>query len=114
MRIEKTGFGWIVIDNKKYTHDVVIDVEGKIKNRYEGFHGTSHNLDTEEANKLLKGGPEIVFVGTGQYGVLKASKEALNLFKEKNVRLIIKLTPHILEDFNNCKQKKSALLHVTC
>ncbi|MEO0113356.1 MAG: MTH938/NDUFAF3 family protein, partial [candidate division WOR-3 bacterium] len=77
MKIEKTGFGWIIIDGKKYDHDILILTNGKILNRYENFTGNNHEFSIEEARKLLNPKPEVIIVGTGQSGILKVKEETI-------------------------------------
>lgn len=82
MMMNKTEFGSIEIDNIKYNHDVIILADGKILNRYNNFKGTSHLLEEDEAKKLAQGVPEIVFIGTGQYGILKLNQETEEFFRK--------------------------------
>ncbi|MEO0102582.1 MAG: MTH938/NDUFAF3 family protein [candidate division WOR-3 bacterium] len=114
MKIEKTGFGWIIIDRVKYTSDVIITVNGEIKNRYEDFSGSSHFLSRAEAEKLLAENPEIVIIGTGQSGCLSLPPETEDYLREKRVDFISSPTPEAIEVFNREKRKKSALFHLTC
>ncbi len=114
MIIDKTEFGSIEIDNKKYGHDVIVLVDGQILNRYNDFKGTSHILGEDEAKKIARGEPEIIFVGSGQYGILTLDPKAEDFFKKKKIKISIDITPTIVEEFNRSGMKKAALFHVTC
>lgn len=114
MKIEKTGFGWIIIDGKKYTSDTIITANGEIKNRYEDLSVSSHSLSRSEAEKLLAGNPEIVIIGTGQNGCLSLPPETKDYLREKKVDFISCLTPEAIKVFNQEERKKAALFHLTC
>jgi hypothetical protein len=114
MRIEKTGFGWIIIDGKRYDSDVIITTEGKIKDRYQDFSGSSHSVNREEAEKLLAGNPEVIIFGTGQSGILSLPQETKDYIRAKGVEFICQPTPIALRTFNQEKRRKSALFHLTC
>uniref|UniRef100_A0A7V4E2J1 Uncharacterized protein n=1 Tax=candidate division WOR-3 bacterium TaxID=2052148 RepID=A0A7V4E2J1_UNCW3 len=114
MKIEKTGFGWIVIDGKRYETDVLILADNTILNRYENFTGNNHEFSIEEAKKLLNPKPEVIVVGTGQGGILKVKEETIDFLKKEKVKLIALPTPKAIEIFNKLKEKKAALFHLTC
>ncbi len=112
--IEGTGFGWIVIDGKRYNSDVLILATGEIKDRYENFSGSSHSLSKIEVDILLTGSPEVIIVGTGQAGCLVIPKEIKDYIKKKDVSCLQFPTPEAIKVFNQEKRKKSALFHLTC
>ncbi len=114
MKIEKVGFGWIIIDGKKYEQDVLILATGEILNRYENFSGNNHEFSIEEAKKLLNPKPEVIIIGTGQSGFLKVKEETIEFLKSIKVRLIALPTPKAIEIFNKLKEIKAAIFHLTC
>lgn len=114
MEINGTGFGWIDIDKKRYRHDIVIYGDGTVENRYTDFHWTSHSLTREETKKVTRGSVGVLVVGSGQYGVLKPTTEALAYLKEKGIRLAIDTTPAAIKIFNTTQGEKCGLFHVTC
>lgn len=114
MKIEKVGFGWIIIDGKKYEQDVLILANGKILNRYENFSGNNHEFSIEEAKKLLNPQPQVIVVGTGQGGILKVKEETIEFLKSTKTKLIAMPTPKAIEIFNKLKEIKAGLFHLTC
>ncbi|MEO0097355.1 MAG: MTH938/NDUFAF3 family protein [candidate division WOR-3 bacterium] len=114
MKIEKTGFGWIIIDGKKYNYDILILANGEILNRYENFSGDNHEFSIEEAQKLLNPKPEVIIIGTGQSGILKVKEETIQFLKEQKVKLIALPTPKAIEVFHKLKDIKACLFHLTC
>jgi len=114
VQVNGTGFGWILVDNNRYNHDIIILANGKIRNRYEDFKGDSHSLSIEEAKKVIMGGAETIVVGTGQSGVLSIPDETIQFLTKQKIKLIAEKTPDAIKIFNSLTGKKSALFHTTC
>jgi hypothetical protein len=114
----KTGFGWIEYDGVRYDHDIVIHTDRSItrrkkklsKKRKEEFGHTP--LSGEELADLLRERPEVVYIGTGQYGVLPLTPDALTLLAP--FVMVMKPTPDILFLLEAEQRKFVAVLHVTC
>ena len=69
MGTNKTRFDSIKIDCRTYDHDVWIFADGTIQKREGG-----HDFTERELQMLLsKGSPNIVVIGTGQFGLLRPS-----------------------------------------
>ncbi len=110
--INSTKFGEIVVDGKKYNHDIKILVDGKIVKRY-GPRG-SHEICLEEFDEILKDPPEVIVVGNGQNGVAKIEEKAIEKIKSKGIKLIVEETPKAIITFNKLKNKKAGIFHLTC
>ena len=118
MRIDATEFGAITIDAKTYEHDVIIRLSGKVEKRRKRLskeiYGTSHIVSKEEAKFVFEDGCEVLIVGAGQDGNVRLSPEASAYFDKKRCRVILQPTPEAIESFNRSRDKKIALIHVTC
>jgi hypothetical protein len=114
--IESTDFGWITIDGVKYTHDVIIRSDGCVEKRKKKLSrklfGTSHLVSEDEARDLFEEGVQRVIVGSGQYGVLKLSDEARQLFRECSLECLP--TPKAIKVWNKTAGPAVALFHITC
>ncbi len=125
---EKTGFGYVVINGKKYDHDIVLYPNGEIRMRrkdlskkYRGTYGHTP-LSREELEHYLKetGNLEYLVIGTGQYGALPLTPEAEEYLRElekKGVNILIDKTPNILSAVNELLKNNKRILtiiHVTC
>ncbi len=116
--IEDVRFGSVMIDGKKYEHDLVIYPSGKIERRKKEIskkkHGTSHKFDPDELREYLTEDFDILIVGTGIYGMLSLLPESRKLVKDKEI--IEKPTPEAVRLFNELRKKKRVLgiFHVTC
>jgi hypothetical protein len=118
MPIEATEFGAIRIDGKTYNHDVIIRLSGKVEKRRKRLskeeYGTSHILSKEEAKFVFENGAELLIVGAGQQGNVRLSPEASEYFDKKHCRVLVRPTPEAVRAFNHAREKKIALMHVTC
>jgi hypothetical protein len=114
----QTGFGWIEINGERYEHDIVIHTDHTITKRqkklskpFKSSYGHTP-LSGEELAFLAKEKPEVVYIGTGQYGDLPLTPETQVMLAGFNPR--IKPTPEILRDLATETRKFTAILHVTC
>lgn len=59
VKVNNFSFGSIVIDNEKYSRDVLIFPDARVERRQGGFWMFgSHNIKHKEIEKLLKGEPQ--------------------------------------------------------
>jgi hypothetical protein len=116
--INSTQFGSITIEGSKIEYDVLICLSGKIKKRKKklskAVFGTSHTISLDEAKYIFEKGAEQLIIGSGQYGMVKLSKEASAYFKEKHVRVALWPTPKAIDQWNKMKGSTVGLFHVTC
>ncbi|HWS22456.1 MAG TPA: MTH938/NDUFAF3 family protein [Methanoregula sp.] len=114
----KSEFGWIEIDQVRYEHDVIIHRDGTVTKRskkkskeMKSTYGHTP-LSDQELEVLKKEKPEIVYIGTGQYGDLPITPEAereLSRFEK-----FIRPTPEILDMLKKEHRSFIAIIHVTC
>jgi len=116
--IVRARFGEVIVGDKAYNRDVYITADGTVKKRKkelarEEYH-TAHTLGPSELEKVCRGGPEIVFVGTGESGSLKVSEEALRYLSQRSIECKAVPTPQLAEVYNKSAKRKAAVIHVTC
>jgi glucokinase len=116
--IQGTEFGSVTIDGRTYEKDVCIRAGGKVKRRkkkpVKAQYGTSHKIGPAELNKVCKGDPELLVVGTGQSGSAALTPDGAEFLAEHGIRVVAVPTPRAIEEFNRAEGRKAALLHVTC
>jgi hypothetical protein len=116
--IDFTEFGQINIDGKVYDYDVVIRLDGTVEKRQKGLskrvYGSSHTMSLDEAKYIYDEGAKKLLIGSGQYGVLELSTEAMKFFKDQNVDITICRTPECLQKWNECCDGTIGVFHVTC
>ncbi|HNQ26255.1 MAG TPA: hypothetical protein PKG69_05980, partial [Methanoregulaceae archaeon] len=78
----QTGFGWIEVGKKTYPHDIIIHTDGSVSKRkkkvskgMKGDYGHTP-LSEFELGCLSDEKPEVVYIGTGQFGSLPLTPEA--------------------------------------
>jgi len=136
LHIDSTKFGEVIIHPVKSPinrgspkakfngvnkyHQVLI-IGDKIEERdYKKLHelfDSSHKIGDWEIEKLLKGDPQVIIVGTGQNGAMELDKETIQKLQSKGAEIIFDATPKIIEIYNEkIKQgvKTNALIHTTC
>jgi hypothetical protein len=118
MPIERTEFGSVTIDGKTYEHDVIIGLSGEVKKRKKKLskekYGTSHIISKAEAKFIFEDGCDQLIIGTGQQGNVRLSPEAGDYFENKGCRVVAHPTPEAIRYFNQSREKKIALMHITC
>jgi len=118
VKIDGMGFGWIMVDGKKYRHDVVIFPSGKVKRRKGGFlMFGSHSFKRREFEELCIEKADVLVVGTGTDGVAKISEEAKDFLEKAETELIVLPSSEAIKKFNElveCGKKVGAIIHVTC
>jgi len=114
----KSEFGWIEIDNVLYDHDVIIHHDGSVTKRskkrskeLKSAYGHTP-LSDHELEVIKKENPEIVYIGTGQYGDLPITPEAKKVLSQ--FKTVILPTPEILEILKKERRSFIAIIHVTC
>ena len=118
MPIDRTVFGSITVDGKKYDHDVVIHLSGQVEKRRKKLskakYGTSHIISKAEAKSIFENGCDEVIIGAGQQGNVRLSPEACAYLEKKGCRVTVRPTPEAITSFNQARGHKIGLMHVTC
>ena len=117
-RVNDFRFGSIVIDNKKYSRDVLIFPDGRVEPRQGGlWMFGSHAIRRKELERLLEGEPEIVIVGTGTSNKARLSAEAENWAEERKLKLTVLPSYEAIARLNELAdqgRKVAAMIHITC
>jgi hypothetical protein len=119
-KIQETSFGSITIDQETYHHDVVIELDGKVRKRKKKLSkrlfGTSHKISLDEIQDVYQKGARRLIVGTGHYDQVRLSPEAAAYLDDQRCQAILLSTPDALASWNETKGKGQTigLFHVTC
>jgi hypothetical protein len=116
--IDDTWFGSITIDGKRYEHDVVIRLSGKVCKRKKALskqvYGTSHKISLPEIMELYRPKAERLIIGTGQEDQARLSDEAAEFLAKHNLQATLLPTPKAVKEWNRSDGKVLALFHITC
>jgi hypothetical protein len=104
----RTKYGWVEIDNIRYDHDVIVHTDRRVtkrskkksKNLKKQFGHTP--IAGQELKFLDKEKPEVIIVGTGQFGDLTHYDAVINPTSEVIDLLGTQTRPFV------------AILHVNC
>ncbi len=117
-KIDSTSFGQIAIEGQRYSHDVVIHLDGSVTKRKKKLskkiYGTSHKISLEEAKHVYEAGAEKVLIGGGQFNRAQLSEQAEAFFQDKGVEVAITSTSEAIEAWNQAEGAVIGLFHVTC
>ena len=113
MKISRYSFGKIMINNVLYTKDIIILGDRIIENwrRERG-----HNISLDDIRLVIDYQPDILFVGTGEMGMMKVTNNFIEGLKKTGIsNVIIDKSDKIIKKFNDCETPKKALaIHLTC
>ncbi|MCS7303789.1 MAG: ROK family protein, partial [Thermoguttaceae bacterium] len=107
----------ITAQGQVYSQDFYVFASGKIKNRKQesptSEQASSQRLSLSEIERLIEGGPEVVFVGTGFSAPLEVPAEVQQYLRLRAIRLEAWPTGEAIRMFNSCKKRKAALFHLS-
>jgi len=115
--VEKYAFGLIIINGKEYRYDVEVRWTGEV---LKWWRKEGHIFDVEDVKRAVAQNPDIIILGTGDWGMAQVTERCKNFIREKGIELIINKTKDAVEAFNtivqNPREKKKviALFHLTC
>ncbi|NOZ61097.1 MAG: hypothetical protein GXO74_05405 [Calditrichaeota bacterium] len=112
--IEYCSFGKIIIDGVTYRRDVIVTPEKVIP---DWWRRKGHELCVADiASVIEKYQPELLIVGTGQFGLVKILRETQEYLQGKSVRLISQKTGKAYKLYNEASGKATVVgaFHLTC
>ena len=117
-QIDACKDGAITVDDKAYKCDIYITVNGKTKKRQEipsqNAQASPHTIGARELETVCKGGPEILFIGTGKCGQMELDENARRFLELRSIKFKILPNPKAVECYNKSKRRRAALMHVGC
>jgi hypothetical protein len=117
-RIDDTHFGSITIGGEVYSGDVVICLDGRVKNRKKKLskaqYGTSHIVSLDEAQYIHQEGAECLIIGAGLFSRVKLSKEASLYLEQQNCAALLLPTKKAIKAWNKAEGAVIGMFHVTC
>ena len=117
-KIDSFNFGFIVVDEKQYSHDVIILPDGTVKERAGGKGRLgSHTISRSEMETLAKAAPDVILIGTGFQGMARLAHDAEFFKMEPGLDITMEPSPQVVKKFNQHiedGEKVAALIHVTC
>ncbi len=116
--IDEVAFGSVTVGGETLEHDIHIRADGSMRRRKKKWarkdYGTSHVLGPRELKRVLKGGPELLIIGTGFDRMVRLADEGAELLRERGVRWEMLPTPDARVAWNEARGPKALVMHVTC
>ena len=112
--IEGYSFGRITIQGRAYTDDVLICREKLV---YPWWRQRGHAVTVKDLDAILDQEPEILILGQGQPGQMKATQELQVHLQELGIELIQVPTQEAVERFNRHVEQGNQIcggFHLTC
>ncbi len=115
--IVRAGGGEITVGRKTFDRDVYIAVNGKVKNRDKSLakehEGSPQVIRPKELQKVCRGGPEILFIGAGKEGRIELTEQSQRYLSQRAIGFQILPTSQAAAAYNQSKQRKAALMHLS-
>ncbi len=121
-----TGFGWVVINGERYSHDIIVLPDGEVlrrrkelsKNLRRVYGHTPFTL-REFEDVVCRCGCrlEALVIGSGQFGDLPVLKEVYDAASRLGIKLIVMKTPEALSELKRLLSEGrcvAGVIHVTC
>ncbi len=113
MHIDSYSFGKMVIDHETFTSDVIIYPE-RIDSSW--WRKEGHYLQKEDLADVVAAMPDIVVIGTGDWGVMKVPAKTVDFLESKGIKVFIEKTGKAIGVFNEQQGKGKVVgaFHLTC
>lgn len=114
MSIESFTFGRAVVNGQAHTSDFIIYPDGNVQRSW--WRKSGHHLAVEDIQALIDENPQIIVVGSGASGMMRAGSELSRLLGRRNIKLIVEPTAQAVETYNTLSSSKrvGACFHVGC
>jgi hypothetical protein len=116
--INKTKFGSITVNGKKYRHDICIAIDGTVSKRNKklskSIYGSSHTISLDEVQSFYENGADGLIIGTGQFDLVNLANDSAEFLRNKNCRVYLLPTAKAVDKWNSGGGKWLGLFHVTC
>jgi hypothetical protein len=116
--IEATSFGSLVLNGVRYTHDVVVRLDGTVAKRKKQLskriYGTSHTISLAEITWVYEPGAKHMVLGTGVFDSVRLSEEAAAFLAQSECQ--VTMVPHkaLASTWNSLTEPAIGLFHLTC
>jgi hypothetical protein len=114
MKIDSYSFGFMSIDGRGYSTDLIIYPSGEVLSGW--WRRQGHRLSRDDLVNTDKHRPDVVVIGTGANGMMKVPNETLRYLRNICDELIIEDTTEAVRKFNAVResQRVIGMFHLTC
>jgi hypothetical protein len=112
--IDDFAFGTMVIQGRRYTSDLIIYPDGKVRDNW--WRKNGHRLSSRDIDSLVDASPDIIIVGTGMNGLMRADGQLGGLLAQRGIALVCEPNARAVAHFNRLvgSSRVGACFHLTC
>jgi len=113
--IEKCRFGSMTIEGRRFASDLMIFPDGQVKAGWRRASG--HRLCLADIQELVAAQPQVIVVGSGIFGRMKAVQDLEQLLNQQGIRMLMARTKAAALLFNDKRRVHpmvGACFHLTC
>ncbi len=113
--ISNYNFGRITVNGTEYKNDIRITPEGEVLPEW--WRKSGHTVDVDDVQSIVTDDIDVLVLGKGKPGMMKASSALKKHLNQKGIELIEQNTRKAVDTVNRLlqeKQKFAAGFHLTC
>jgi hypothetical protein len=112
-KIESWAFGRIVIDGRRYVHDVIVYPD-HVSDRWRRAEG--HSVAPADVWEVIEARPELLVIGQGAMGRMEVPDATLQVLEAAGIEVIAQPTGQAWETYNRLREARRTIvaLHLTC
>ncbi|MFP4216068.1 MAG: ROK family protein [Phycisphaerae bacterium] len=115
-RVEEASYGEITIGGKTYSRDAYIRASGNSKKRKKslakGNKAPGPDIDAKEMDKICRGGPAEVFIGTGFQTPVEVLDDAMRFCRDRAIECTVASTPEAIRHYHRSKKRRALFARV--
>ena len=114
MKIDSYSFGFMSIDGKGYTTDLIIYPDGQVRSGWWRRHG--HRLLPDDFAGIDDFEPDSIIIGTGANGRMKVPRDTFRHLDTICRNVIVEDTTEAVRRFNSMDMSRRVvgMFHLTC
>ena len=112
--IDSFGFGFMVIDGRRYSSDLIINPDGRIRDGWRRRRG--HVLTRKDLETLVETRPEVIIAGTGIHGRMQPEPDLAKTLGSLGIHFMTASNDQAVSWYNDRSSisRVGACFHLSC
>jgi len=108
------SFGHIEVAGKRYSSDIIIYPDGRVKDSW--WRKAGHTLCLDDIAELVSSAPEVIVAGTGAFGLMRPEDGLAEDLARRGIALEAAPSKKACSRFNELRAgaRVGACFHLTC
>jgi glucokinase len=115
-KVEEASYGEITIAGQTYSRDAYVRANGnskkRKKSRAKGKKAPGPDIDAKEMDKICRGGPAEVFIGTGFEESVEVLDDARRFCRDRAIECTVTSTPEAIRHYHRSKKRRALFARV--